>query len=78
MLAKGQIRFHVRTYSLSQRTINVWNTFSSHCVHASSVNILNIRIDKHLIMRLDKATTSCPQPTENVARMAILLNLDKI
>ena len=75
MLAKEQIRFHVRTYSLSQRTINVWNTFSSHCVHASSGNILNNRIDKHLIMRLDKSKTSCPQPTENVARMAISILL---
>ena len=38
-LVKKQSRLDVRKYSLSQRTINVWNNLSTDCVHASSVNI---------------------------------------
>ena len=37
-LVKKQSRLDVRTYSFSQRTINVWNKLSTDCVHASSVN----------------------------------------
>ena len=37
-LAKKQSRLDVRKYSISQRTINVWNNLSTDCVHASSVN----------------------------------------
>ena len=53
-LVKKQSRFHVRKYSFSQRTINVWNTLSSDCVHASSlhassVNVFNNRIDKYIV-----------------------------
>ena len=36
---KWQSRLNVRKYSFSQRTINVWNKLSTHCVHASSVNM---------------------------------------
>ena len=43
-LVKKQSRF-----SFSQRTINVWNKLSEECVHASSVNMFNNRVDKYLI-----------------------------
>ena len=46
---KKQSRLDVRKYSFSQRTINVWNTFSTDCVHASSVNMFENRIDKYLV-----------------------------
>ena len=36
-LVKKQSRLDVRKYSISQRTINVWNNLSADCVHASSV-----------------------------------------
>ena len=49
MLVKKQSRLDVRKYSFSPRTINVWNKFSTDCVHASSVNIT---IDKYLVSRL--------------------------
>ena len=48
MLVKKQSRSDVRKFSFSQRTINVWNTLSTECVHASSVNMSNNRIDKYL------------------------------
>ena len=48
MLVNKQIRLDVRKYSFSQRTINVWNKLSTDCVHASSVNVFKIRIDKYL------------------------------
>ena len=38
-LVKKQSRLDVRKFSFSQRTINVWNTLSTECVHASSVNM---------------------------------------
>ena len=38
----------IRKLSFSQRTINVWNTLSTECVHASSVNIFKNRIYKYL------------------------------
>ena len=46
-LVKKQSRLDVRQFSFSQRTINVWNKLE--CVHASSVNMFKIRIDKYLI-----------------------------
>ena len=49
-LVKKQSRLHVRKFSFSQRTINVsWNKLSEECVHASSVNMFNNRIDKCLV-----------------------------
>ena len=48
-LVKKQSSLDVRKYSFSQRTINVWNKFSSDCVHASSVNMFKNRIDKYLV-----------------------------
>ena len=48
-LVKKQSRLDVRKFSFSQRTINVWNKLSSECVHASSVNMFNNRIDKYLV-----------------------------
>ena len=48
-LVKKQNRLDVRTFSFSQRTINVWNKLSEECVHASSVNIFNNRIDNYLV-----------------------------
>ena len=36
-LVKTQSRLDVRKFSLSQRTINVWNKLSTESVHASSV-----------------------------------------
>ena len=47
-LVKKQSRLDVRQFSFSQRSINVWNTLSTECVHASSVNVFKNRIDKHL------------------------------
>ena len=38
-----------RLFSFSQRTINVWNTLSTECVHASSLNMFKNRIDNHLV-----------------------------
>ena len=49
MLVKKQSRLYVRKISFSPRTINVWNTLSTECVHASSVNMLKNRIDKYLV-----------------------------
>ena len=34
-LVNKQSRLGVRKFSFSQRTINVWNTLSAECVHAS-------------------------------------------
>ena len=48
-LVKKQSRLDVRKFSFSQRTINVWNKLSEECVHASSVNMFNNRIDKYLV-----------------------------
>ena len=45
---KKQSRLDVRTFSFSQRTINVWNKLSEECVHAGSVNVFKNRIDKYL------------------------------
>ena len=48
-LVKKQSRLDVRKFSFSQRTINVWNTLSTECVHASSVNMFKNRIDNYLV-----------------------------
>ena len=48
-LLKKQSRLDVRKYSFSQRSINVWNTFSTDCVHASSVNMFKNKIDRYLV-----------------------------
>ena len=48
-MVKKQSRLDVRKYSFSQRTINVWNNLSTDCVHATSVNMFNNKIDKYLV-----------------------------
>ena len=48
-LVKKQSRLDVRKYSFSQMTINVWNTLSTYCVHASSVNMFKNRICNYLV-----------------------------
>ena len=48
-LVKKQSRVDVRKYSFSQRTINVWTNLSTDCVHASSVNMFNNKIDKYIV-----------------------------
>ena len=48
-LVKKQSRLDVRKFSFSQRTINVWNTLSTECVHAGSVNMFKNKIDKYLV-----------------------------
>ena len=48
-LVKKQSRVDVRKFSFSERTINVWNTLSTECVHASSVHIFKNIIDKYLV-----------------------------
>ena len=45
MLVKKQSRLDVRKFSFYQRTINVWNKLPAECVHASSVNMFNNKID---------------------------------
>ena len=44
-----QSRLDFRKYSFSQRTINGWNKLSTECVHATSVNVFNNKIDKYLV-----------------------------
>ena len=46
---KKQSRLDVRKFSFSQRTINVSNTLSTECVHASSVNMFKNIIYKYLV-----------------------------
>ena len=48
-LVKKHSTLDVRKYSFSQKTINVWNTLSTDCVHASSVNMFKNKIDKYLV-----------------------------
>ena len=50
-LVKKQSRLDVRKYSFCQRTINVWNKLSTDCMHASSVNMFNNKIDKYLVTK---------------------------
>ena len=42
-LVKEQSKLEVRKYSISRRTIHIWNTLSTDCVHASSVNVFKNR-----------------------------------
>ena len=49
-LVKKQSRLDARQFSFSQRTINVWNTLSAECVHASGVTMLKNRRYKYLVM----------------------------
>ncbi len=47
---KKQSRLDVRKFSFSLRTINVWDTLSTECVHAaSSVNMFKNRIGNYLV-----------------------------
>ena len=48
LLAKKQCKLDIRTFSFSQRTVNVYNRLSAYCVGASSVNIFKNKIDIHL------------------------------
>ena len=48
-LVKKQSRLDVRKFSFSHMSINVWNKLSTECVHASSVNVFQNRIDKYLV-----------------------------
>ncbi len=48
-MVKKQSRLDVIKFSFSQRTINVWNTLSTECVHANSVNMFKNKIDKYLV-----------------------------
>ena len=45
---KDQCRLDIRKYSFSQCKINEWNTLSTYCVTASSVNIFKNKIDANL------------------------------
>ncbi len=45
-LVKEQSRLDVRTCSFSQRTINVWNTWSTDCVHPSIVQDQNRQVSR--------------------------------
>jgi len=48
-LAKTYCRLDVKTYVMSQRTINEWHKLSHDCINASSVNIMFInKIDSYL------------------------------
>ena len=42
------VKDHSRQYSFSLRKIYEWNRLANNCVHASSVNMYNNRIDKYL------------------------------
>ena len=46
-LVKKQSRLDVRTFSLSQRTVNVWNKLSEECVRSSGANMFKNKIDKY-------------------------------
>ena len=48
-LVKKQSRLDVGKLSFSQRTINYWNTLSTECVHASSVNMFKNKTNKYLV-----------------------------
>ena len=47
-LVKDQCRLDIRKHSFSQRTINEWNTLSTDCVTASSVNMFKNKVDTYL------------------------------
>ena len=47
-LVKDQCRLDIRKYSFSQGTINEWNTLSTDCVTASSVNMFKNKVETYL------------------------------
>ena len=47
-LVKEQDRVHVRMYSFSQRTFNVWNKLSTGCL--LSVNMVKNAINTYLVL----------------------------
>ena len=47
-LVKDQCRLDIRKHSFSQRTVNEWNTLSTDCVTASSVNMFKNKVDTYL------------------------------
>ena len=47
-LVKDQCILDIRKYSFSQRTINDWNTLSTDCITASSMNMFKNKFDTHL------------------------------
>ena len=47
-LAKKQCRQDIRQFSVSQRTVNEWNSLSADCVGVSSVTIFKNKIDINL------------------------------
>ena len=56
MLVKKQSRLDVRKFSFSQRSINIWNTLSTECVHASNVKakMWEISSDTHQLHYIPK------------------------
>ena len=46
-LVKDQCILDIRKYSFSQRTINEWNTLSTDCITASSVNMFKNKVDTY-------------------------------
>ena len=55
-LVKDQCRLDLRKYSFSQRTINEWNTLSTDCVTASSVNMFKNKVNTYM-KRVDYTIT---------------------
>ena len=47
-LVQDQCRLDIRKYSFSQKTINEWNTLSTDCVTASSVNRFKNKVGTYL------------------------------
>ena len=47
-LVKDQCRLDIRKYLFLHRTINEWNTLSTDCVTASSMNILKNKVDIYI------------------------------
>ena len=43
-LTKKHCRLDIRKFSFSQRTVNIWNTFSAVCVGASGVNMFKSKL----------------------------------
>ena len=39
----------LESISFSQRTVNEWNKLSDDCVHSSSTNMFNNRMDNYLV-----------------------------
>ena len=48
-LVKDQCRLDIRKYSFSQRTVNEWNTLSTDCITASSVNMFKNKLEPYLM-----------------------------